>query len=143
MLTMDAKKIKSIFKMIVDVRNITLFFFLLFALSLTWSTAKTIRKNKLLEADIAHLQAEVEIKELENKVAQLNNEYYKTDSFLELEARRKLNKALPGEKLVILPKHTVEELTVTETEDELFHTNTPMENARDWLYYLAPSLRKN
>ncbi len=143
MLTMDMSKIRKITRAVVDVRNITLFFFLLFALSLTWSTAKTIRKNKLLEADIARLHAESDIQQLENKVAQLNNEYYKTDSFLELEARRKLNKALPGEKLVILPKHSEAELSGGEGDKEFFHTNTPLENARDWVYYLAPSLKKN
>lgn len=142
MLTMDIARLRKLTRAVIDIRNITLFFFLLFALSLTWSTAKTIRKNKQLEADITRLQTEVDIKELENKVAALNNAYYKTDSFLELEARRKLNKALPGEKLVILPKHTEAELSLDQEEDT-FHTNTPTENARDWLYYLVPSLSKN
>ena len=42
--------------------------------------------------------------ELGNNNLRLKNQYFNTDQYLELQARRQFGKALPGEKLVLVPK---------------------------------------
>ena len=50
------------------------------------------------------MQQRNEVQELANNNLKLQNEYYKTDAYLELAARRHFNKAAAGETLLIVPK---------------------------------------
>ncbi len=74
------------------------------ALSLIWSTIKTIQKNYQLQGQVDSLEEEISILELENENLKLGIEYYKTDTYLELEARQKFNKAGANESVLLLPK---------------------------------------
>ncbi len=86
--------------------NLSLYLFAIIAFSLSWSTAKVIQKNYSIQKDIAALQQENEVRELENAKLKYQIEYYKSDAYLELEARRKFNKAGAGEKVVAFPRPT-------------------------------------
>ncbi|MDR1197194.1 MAG: hypothetical protein LBL08_02890 [Candidatus Nomurabacteria bacterium] len=66
-------------------------------------TIRTMEQNYKSETYIRESRLENEIQEIENENLALEREYYKSDEFLELSAR-KANKALPGEHLVILPE---------------------------------------
>ncbi len=79
----------------------------LVALSVIWNTVKIIQKNYTLQLDIGQLEGEVSLMDLENQNLAYQIEYYKTDEFLELEARRKFNLAATGEKVLYLPKQQV------------------------------------
>lgn len=96
-----------------DVRNIGLIVFGIIALLVTWSGIKVVQTNYDLQKQIAAMQQQNDVKRLENSNIELKNQYLETDQYLELAARRQYNKALPGEKLLIVPKsvalaHTVE-----------------------------------
>src|SRR5690606_14522893 len=96
-----------------DVRNIGLIVFGIIAVLVTWSGIKVVQTNYDLQKRIATMQQQNDIKKLENSNLELKNRYYETDQYLELAARRQYNKALPGEKLLIVPKsvalaHTVD-----------------------------------
>ena len=69
-----------------------------------WATIVALNKNYEMEKQVEMGRLENEIQEIENENLKLQQVYFKTDEFLELAAREKLNKALPGEHLVILPE---------------------------------------
>ena len=81
-----------------------LIIFLVLAVSLTYGIVKSSTKNQRLKLDIEKLKAENDILDLENENIRLGSKYFSSRSFIELEARRRLNKALPGETVLILPK---------------------------------------
>ncbi len=96
-----------------DVRNLGLLAFLAIVLLVSWSGLKVIQTNYELEQQISKLQQEVDVGQLENNNLKLSNQYYNTDEFLELAARRQFGKAAPGETLLVVPKtvalaHTVD-----------------------------------
>lgn len=104
---------KPYLKQLQDVRVLGLLVFLVLVLLVSWSGVKVIQTNYELEQKISKLQQEVEVQELENANLKLRNEYYTTNEFQELAARRQFGLAAPGEKLVIIPKsvalaHTVD-----------------------------------
>lgn len=95
-----------------DTRVLGLVVFGVIALLVTWSSVKSIQTNYELQKQISGLTQKNEVKQLENTNLKLRNEYYKTDQFLELAARKRFGKAAPGEKVYIVPKavalaHTV------------------------------------
>jgi cell division protein FtsB len=96
-----------------DVRNLGLIVFCVIVLLVTWSTVKVVQTNYGLQKQISVLEQQNEVAELENNNLKLKNQYFNTDAYLELAARRHFNKALPGETLLIVPKevalaHTID-----------------------------------
>lgn len=76
---------------------------LLVALGLGWNTVSAMQRNYRLQQKYDHLKAEVELFELQNQNLRYNIAYLKTEDYLELAAREKFNKALPGEAMIYLP----------------------------------------
>jgi hypothetical protein len=58
------------------------------------------------------LQQENQVFELDNANTQLQNDYFKSDQYLELSARQNLGLALPGETELIVPKSVALAATV-------------------------------
>ena len=105
---------------------------LLLALSLVWNTVKVIQKNYALQADVQRLDSEIAVLELQNQNLTYDIEYFKTDEFLELAARRKLNKAGPGESVVFLPKQPAESSVAAINNV----TEQPISNFDQWVSFL-------
>lgn len=76
---------------------------LLVALGLSWNTVTAMQRNYRLQQKYDQLQAEVELLDLQNQNLKYNIAYLKTNDYLELAARDKFSKSLPGENLVYLP----------------------------------------
>lgn len=96
-----------------DIRIIGLLAFGFVVLLVAWSSLKTLQLNYELEKEKASLEQKNRIKKLENENLRLQNVYFESDEYLQLSARRQLNKAKPGEKLYLIPKsvamsHTVQ-----------------------------------
>lgn len=87
-----------------DTRVLGLLGFGIIALLVTWSGVKSIQTNYELQKQIAGLEQKNSVRKLENSNLKLRNEYYKTDTFLELAARRQFGKAAPGETLYLVPE---------------------------------------
>jgi hypothetical protein len=73
-------------------------------LLVTWSSVSVIQTNYVLQIQIIQLDEQNRIQQLENDNQKLRNQYFNTDQYLELQARRQFGKAAPGETLVIVPK---------------------------------------
>ncbi len=107
----------------------------LIAASWVWSTIDAVQRNFKLQQQVDFLQQEVAVSELENKTFVFQNKYYKSNEYIELSARERLNKASPGEKLLILPPNKArpsEDKTVVAAEVPI----TSRSNFAQWMYFL-------
>jgi cell division protein FtsB len=89
---------------LMDIRNIGLYIFGVVVLAIAWSGAKTVQSNYELQKKIATLKQENYVLWLQNQNTFLQNQYYKTDQYLELSARQNLGLAAPGEQVMLVPK---------------------------------------
>lgn len=102
-----------------DVRVLGLVVFCIIALLVTWSGLGAIQSNFVLQKQVARLEQENKVRELENSNLKLKNQYYTTEQYLELQARRQFGRAAPGETVIIVPKHVALSHTVdTSAEDK-------------------------
>lgn len=76
----------------------------LITLSWLWGTIATLQKNFQLEQQVSSLDQEIEVAELRTQNVRYEQNYLRSDEFLELEARKQLNKAAPGETVILLPR---------------------------------------
>ena len=101
-----------------DVRVVGLVVFGVLVLLVTWSGLGAIQSNFVLQKQIARLEQQNKVSELENTNLQLKNQYYNTDQYLELQARRQFGKAVPGETLILVPKSVALNRTVDIPEEK-------------------------
>lgn len=100
------------FKRFSDIRVIGLVAFGVVVVLVSWSILNVLQVNYELEKQKADLAQKNEIQKLQNENLNLQNVYFQSNEYLELNARRQLNKAAPGEKLYLVPEsvamaHTV------------------------------------
>ncbi len=125
----------------IDTRTIGLGAVLIVAISVTYSSAKIIHKNYQLEQQITILQQENSLQEQVNGNQKLTNEFYKTDAYLDLAARKFFNKAAAGETLVLVPEEVAIKFT-TPVPDPTSNPNnkkapTFLTNWRTWIDFLG------
>lgn len=87
-----------------DIRFTGQVVFAAIVLLISWSGIKTIQTNYELQKQISTLQQQNAVRDLENKNLELQNEYFKTDDYLELSARRNFGLGKPGETVVLVPQ---------------------------------------
>src|SRR5687767_5107732 len=97
------KEIKSQIKQYANLNNGVLLLAMIISLSWAWGTVQAIQRNFVLQQEVDTLKQEIALVELQNQTLMFEKAYYNTPEFLELSARMHLNKASPGEKLIILP----------------------------------------
>ena len=132
-------------KQLVDARNLGLYVFGIIVLSISWSGIKVIQTNYGLQKQIATLEQEVAIQQLENANMALRNQYYESDQFLELAARRQFGLGNPGETLLLVPKevalaHSVpipEELKKTTKKDVDLGKPGYQKNLEAWIDFFG------
>ncbi len=78
----------------------------------SWNTVGVIQTNYDLQKRLSRLEQQNEVYNLENENLKLKNEYYNSDQYLELTARKQFGKAAPGERVYIVPKNVALEHTV-------------------------------
>jgi len=144
------EKIKTLIKhpyaqQLKDVRVLGLLVFCIIALLVTYSGLGAIQTNFVLQKQIARLEQENRIRELENNNLRLTNEYFNTDQYLELQARRQFGKAAPGETVVLVPRsvalnYTVDTPKETEpTPQEKPHKPAYQQNFEAWMDFFFRS----
>lgn len=116
-------------KQLQDVRVLGLLMFVILALLVSWSTITAIQTNYGFQKQIATLEQENQVKQLENNNQELTNKYYQSNEFLELSARRQFGKAAPGEKLVIVPKSVAIAKTVDTTAANKANAEPPAQSS--------------
>ncbi len=126
-----------------DVRVLGLAAFVILILLVSWSGVQVIQTNYDLQKQISKLQQQGTVAQLENTNLKLRNEYYNTNQYLELTARKQFSKAAPGEKVLLVPKsvalaHTIElpkEAQQAKTSPAA-HKPTYQRNFESWIGFL-------
>ena len=95
-----------------DIRYTGMVLFAVIVVLISWSGVKAIETNYQLQRQISVLQQQNDVQKLKNTNLKLQNEYYKTDQYLELSARQHFGLAAPGEKVLIVPKEVALKHTV-------------------------------
>lgn len=132
---MNARTITNRLREHLTLNNAVLFVALLIGSSWAWSTVEAIQRNFKLQQQVDSLSQQIAVQELENKSQQLQNKYYQSPEYLELSARERLNKAAPGENVIILPPNTVAPAAQTDLQT----SETPIatrSNFAQWMYFL-------
>jgi len=73
------------------------------ALGWIWGSVDALGRNYKYQQQVDAARAQVELLGLQNQNLQAEQSYLQSNEYLEIAARAKLNKAMPGEKLVLLP----------------------------------------
>ena len=89
---------------LLDVRNIALYIFGVIVLAIAWSGARAVQNNYQLQKQITELNQQDRVLSLQNGNTYLQNQFYKSNEYLELSARQNLGLAAPGEKVLVIPK---------------------------------------
>lgn len=123
-----------------DSRALGLVAFGFVAVLVSWSGIKSIQTNYELQKQISKLEQQNQVTKLENENKKLENQYYQTDEFLELAARRQYGKAAPGETVYLVPKkvalaHTVDlaPAGAEKTDTQQPHQPTYQKNFEAWI----------
>ena len=119
-----------------DVRFVGFIVFGLLVLLASWSGISVIETNYILQKDISRIDQQNQVQQLVNMNLKLQNEYYKTDTYLELTARKQFGKGAPGETLLLVPKNVALAHAKPLPEDNSEEPEKPEEDKR-------PSYQKN
>lgn len=95
-----------------DIRVVGQLAFAVVVLLVSWSGVKSIDTNYALQQQVATLQQQNTVQELENNNLRLQNDYFNSDQYLELSARQNFGLAAPGETEVIVPQSVALSYTV-------------------------------
>jgi cell division protein FtsB len=127
-------KARELLTLIQDVRALGMIMFGVIALMITWSGVKVIETNYTLQRSISQLEQENAVRELENRNLELENQYFESDEYLELEARKNFGLAAPGETVWVVPKAVALRYTIPPEQ-----SNEPAVVAKEEL----PTYRRN
>lgn len=115
--------------------NVVLIVAALLCISWTWRAISSMSRNWELEQRLSSHEKELAVTRLEVGNLEAENEYYKTEEYQELSARKKQNKKLSGETMIYLPNNSEaaknkHKPVVEETEDEA------PSNLEQWISFL-------
>jgi cell division protein FtsB len=112
------------------------------ALLVTWSGVKVVQTNYELDKKISVSKQKNEVARLENENLKLKNAYYQSPQFLDLAARRQFGKALPGERLYMVPESVALSKTIDVPADQRLVVKTEkvkpkaQQNFQAWIEFL-------
>lgn len=109
--------------------NIVLVVAVLMASGFVWSTMGALQNNYVLQRQVDILQAQVDSSKLESDNLALENSYFASNEYLELQARQQFGKAASGEHMLILPANTVSDQATAKAKSQPI---TPDSNFQAW-----------
>lgn len=109
-----------------------------FCLAWTWGSISAMSRNWALSQEVLERQREKSLLELEVETLELENEYYLSNEYQELAARKYQNKKLPGEVMIYLPENSAEARAKHQSTDEESDTAPAEErtNFQQWVDFL-------
>ena len=120
------------------VENIVLLLAIVLCLMWTYQSIMAMSRNWQLSEKLTSERRELELLSLETEAAELENEYYKTNEYQELNARRFMDKQMPGEKMVVLPENSAEARNA-HIENMKPQEEREMTNIEKWFKFLFPN----
>lgn len=104
----------------------------------TYQSIVAMSRNWKLSETLITEKKELELLNVEVEAAELENEYYKTNEYQELMARKILDKKLSGENMVILPDNS-EEAKNKHRVAKVEKQEKSYSNFEKWMMYLFPN----
>ena len=121
-----------------SVENVFLLASIALCLVLTYQSVVAMSRNWELSEKLRAERKELELLTVETEASELENEYFKSDEYQELLARRNLDKLFPGEKMVVLPENSVEAMSKYKSTSSA-KKEKEYSNFEKWMMYLFPS----
>ena len=118
--------------------NIALLLAIVLCLVWTYQSIVAMSRNWKLSETLITEKKELELLNVEVGAAELENEYYKTNEYQELMARKILDKKLSGENMVILPDNS-EEAKNKHKVAKVEKQEKSYSNFEKWMMYLFPT----
>lgn len=123
------------------VENVVLVLAVVLCLTWTYQSIAAMSRNWELSERLTTERKTLELLSLEVDTIELQNEYYRTNEYQELMARRNLDKKTAGENMVVMPenseaaknKHKEEPVAMVMAEEPEYS------NFEKWMMYLFPS----
>lgn len=121
-----------------NLENVFLIAAIVLCLTLTYQSIMAMTRNWELSEKLGAEKRQLELLSIQVEKEQLENDYYKSDEYQELLARKFLDKQLTGEKMVVLPDNTekAKNKHIEKNEDASERTYS---NFEKWMMYLFPN----
>lgn len=113
--------------------NLILAITVIVAIFWIWGSLGMMQRNYKLQKRMDDKERELIIAQLSVDKARLEQRYYQTAEYQELAVRERLNLALPGEHLLILPPNSKE----AQQEEETVRPEEPLSNFQQWMNFLT------
>ena len=101
-----------------DVRAVGLLLFVAIVLLISWSGVKVIDTNYNLQKQISGIKQQHQVQQLTNTNIKLQNDYYQSQQYLDIQARQNFGLASPGETVINVPTSVAMAHTITLPNEE-------------------------
>ena len=119
------------------VENVVLILAIVLGAVWTFQSIRAMSRNWELTERLASERRDLELLRVEVEMAELENEYYKTEEYQELAARKYLDKKLPDENMVVMPENS-ESARNKHNEIRAEPTEKVYSNYEKWMKFLFP-----
>ena len=118
--------------------NVILFIALGLCLIWTWGTISSMSRNWSLAQELTNKQREKALLELEVETLELENEFYLSEEYQELAARKYQGKMLAGETMIYLPENSeaAKNKHKTDPDADASPAASEMSNFEQWMAFL-------
>ncbi|MBR3322434.1 hypothetical protein IKG05_02220 [Candidatus Saccharibacteria bacterium] len=123
------------------VENVVLILAIILCLTWTYQSIAAMSRNWELSERLTAERKQLELVSLEVETARLANDYYSSNEYQELVARKNMDKKLPGENMVVMPENSEAAKTKHEEEPKAVVVEEEPErsNFEKWMMYLFPN----
>ena len=120
------------------IENVVLILAIILCLVWTYQSVTAMSRNWKLSETLITEKKELELLSIEVEAAELENEYYKTEEYQELMARKLLDKKLSEENMVVLPENS-EAAKNKYKKENVRMVDVEYSNFEKWMMYLFPN----
>lgn len=122
-----------------DIRFAGQLIFVIIVLMISWSGVKAIQLNYNLQKQITTAKQENYIQKLQNSNLELQNNYYNSTQYLELQARQNFGLALPGEQEILVPQNValsyVPNINISDSQPSKVTVPSFQQHINDWVNF--------
>lgn len=126
-----------------ELRYIGQAIFIIIILLVSWSGINAIQSNYNLQEQINQLNQQNTISNLQNETLALQNQYYKSNEYLELSARENLGLAEPGETELLVPNSVALSYTVAQPSLQITAPKNKAASQQDFSAWVDFFLHRN
>lgn len=113
-------------------------------LSWAWGSIGMMQRNYALQKEVDAKARNLKLAELETQNLKYEQRYYQSSEYQELEVRKRLGLANPGESVLILPPNTQQAKDAdVVVADKPVRTAVPTSDFQQWMNFLFGGNRRN